>query len=294
MAGNIMIIDDSPLDRKIIRQVLEKNLNDTHFFETENGLDIVDKLLLNTIDVCILDIMMPIKNGFQVLRELRAHPKLMDVPVIVCTGTDDRQAIEKSLSLGAYDYFAKPLSEEAMKISLPLKVQNAVKFMKRKEEIIHLSYYDNLTGLYNRRFWEEELKRLDNKRHLPLSLIVGDVNGLKLTNDAFGHSVGDKLLIKIADIIKASCHNDEVIARVGGDEFLIVLPKTDIKSAQTVIEKITSACNQEASDPINPVYPWEVLQKNLSLKIYTRFIKLRKTKCIKLNYQKAAELENLL
>ena len=252
MNGNIMIIDDSQVERKIINQAIRKRLDNVNVFETDNGLDISNKLLENNINVCVLDIMMPIKNGFEVLKEIKEDSNLMDIPVIICTGISDKQGIDKALSLGAYDYFSKPLSEEAIKISLPLKVKNAIDLMRRKEEIIYLSYHDKLTGLYNRSYSEEEMKRLDTERNLPLSLIMGDVNGLKLTNDAFGHQAGDKLLKKIADIVKNECRKDEIVARIGGDEFLIVLPKTSALEIENILDRIKSACNNEKEDPIKP------------------------------------------
>jgi len=223
-----------------------------NIFEADNGLDISDKLLENNINACVLDIMMPIKDGFQVLKEMKEDSNLIDIPVIICTGISDKQGIENALSLGAYDYFSKPLSAEVMKISLPLKIKNAIDLMRRKEEIIYLSYHDKLTGLYNRRYSEDEMKRLDTEKNTPISLIMGDVNGLKLTNDAFGHEAGDKLLKKIADIIKDECKKDDIIARIGGDEFLVILPKTSILEVERIIDKIKYKCNTEKEDPIKP------------------------------------------
>lgn len=113
---------------------------------------------------------------------------------------------------------------------------------RREEEILYLSYHDTLTGLYNRAFFDEEKKRLDTHRQLPLSIIMGDVNGLKLTNDAFGHNEGDKLLIAIGKILTASCRKEDIAARVGGDEFCILLPQTPYLTAQTICERIAKAC----------------------------------------------------
>ncbi|MBV5343547.1 diguanylate cyclase, partial [bacterium] len=88
---------------------------------------------------------------------------------------------------------------------------------KQKDEEIHyVAFHDYLTGLYNRRFYEEELHRLDVERNLPLTVVMGDVNGLKLVNDSFGHDNGDLLLQKTAQIMKANCRNDDIIARFGG------------------------------------------------------------------------------
>ena len=111
---------------------------------------------------------------------------------------------------------------------------------KRREErkIEFLSYHDQLTGLYNRRFFEEELHRLDTKRNLPLALVMGDVNGLKLVNDSFGHRAGDELLQKAASVMQRGCRVDDILARLGGDEFVMILPKTDSHGAEAVIQRI--------------------------------------------------------
>lgn len=114
---------------------------------------------------------------------------------------------------------------------------------RRQDEIYYMSYHDPLTGLYNRRVFEEEIKRLDTERNLPISIIMGDCNGLKLTNDAFGHSVGDRLLKKVAEAIKSACRADDIVARWGGDEFIILLPKTKKEEAKTIVERIKNICS---------------------------------------------------
>lgn len=116
------------------------------------------------------------------------------------------------------------------------------------EDIKYLSYHDQLTGLYNRRFYEEELKRLDTERNLPLTLIMADVNGLKLTNDAFGHLAGDKLIKEIAEIFKKNFRQDEIIARIGGDEFIILLPKIDTKEAQEIMSRVNESFRNKQLD----------------------------------------------
>ena len=109
----------------------------------------------------------------------------------------------------------------------------------------YLSFHDHLTDLYNRRFFEEELLRLDTLRNLPLSVIMIDVNGLKLTNDAFGHETGDRLLKKVAGIMKKECRNDDIVARLGGDEFSVILPKTDAVQAKLIMDRITGSADKE-------------------------------------------------
>lgn len=109
----------------------------------------------------------------------------------------------------------------------------------------YLSFHDHLTDLYNRRFFEEELLRLDTLRNLPLSIIMIDVNGLKLTNDAFGHETGDRLLKKVAGIMKKECRNDDIVARLGGDEFSVILPKTDAVQTKLIMDRITGSADKE-------------------------------------------------
>ena len=111
---------------------------------------------------------------------------------------------------------------------------------ERLNKMKFLSFHDELTSLYNRRFYEEELKRMDTKRNLPLSLIMCDVNGLKLINDSFGHNAGDELLRISAHAISEVCRTDDMAARIGGDEFVIMLPKTNADDAALLIERIKS------------------------------------------------------
>ena len=126
-------------------------------------------------------------------------------------------------------------------------IENKIYYLKDKDKLL---YKDKLTGLYNKTFFEEELSRLDTKRQLPISLIMGDINGLKLINDAFGHSMGDRVLKKAADIMVDSFRDEDIISRVGGDEFVILLPMTTEKTALEIIERVKKKCQSNPLDYI--------------------------------------------
>jgi len=116
---------------------------------------------------------------------------------------------------------------------------------KKEDEITYLIYHDYLTGLYNRRFYEEELIRLDIDDNQPITLVMADVNGLKLINDSFGHALGDLLLKKSAEAIIKGSRKGDIIARLGGDEFVIILPNTDAFEADQIIMRIKEHVSKE-------------------------------------------------
>lgn len=120
----------------------------------------------------------------------------------------------------------------------------------KAKAIEYLSYHDQLTGLLNRRFFEEEMIRLESDEYLPVTLVMLDVNGLKLINDAFGHNAGDELLKTAAGIIMTGCTAGGTLSRIGGDEFVLLLPNTETEVAEKILEKIIDEVNQSQSDPV--------------------------------------------
>lgn len=130
----------------------------------------------------------------------------------------------------------KSLEDEAICIVRDVSIERS--YLKRIE---YLSYHDQMTGLYNRRYYEEALRRLNIPNHLPLAFIVCDVNGLKLVNDAFGHQVGDELIVSAALTLKHTCRSNDIIARIGGDEFMIIMANCDDTAANIFLMRLQDA-----------------------------------------------------
>jgi diguanylate cyclase (GGDEF)-like protein len=95
-----------------------------------------------------------------------------------------------------------------------------------------------MTGLYNRTYYEEEMKRLSGGRRYPISMIIADLDGLKNVNDSLGHQAGDKLIRRAAEVLRAGFRQEDVIARIGGDEFAVIMPVTEAGTAQEALERI--------------------------------------------------------
>ncbi|MRR08904.1 PAS domain S-box protein, partial [bacterium] len=121
-----------------------------------------------------------------------------------------------------------------------------------EERVKYLTYHDRLTGLANRACFEERIREYDRPEHHPLSLVMGDANGLKLVNDAFGHDAGDKFLQRLAAIIESCARPGDQVFRWGGDEFVVLMPRTGNDAARAVCDAIHRACGEAPEDPIQP------------------------------------------
>ena len=156
---------------------------------------------------------------------------------IALSGEPLSRVIEVETSKGKYleELYSPIRNEHHEIIGVTIISQDITERKKYEESILFLSYRDPLTGLYNRRYYQEELVKLDHPKYLPTSIVLIDINGLKITNDAFGHDIGDALICSVSDELKNSFKTQR-IARIGGDEFVIILPNTSNAEAQKLIE----------------------------------------------------------
>ncbi len=127
---------------------------------------------------------------------------------------------------------------------------NVKKKKEKDEEVFYLSYHDSLTGLYNRAFLDQEMAKIDDEQHLPISIIMLDFNSLKLVNDTYGHEAGDAVLKSGANFLRNATRGNDILARLGGDEFIILLPNTSHSSAQAISERIIAECRKTYGDAL--------------------------------------------
>ncbi len=180
----------------------------------------------------------------------------------------------------------------------PILYQGIVRdITKRKEaenEIKYLSFHDKLTGMYNRAYFEEELKRLDTKRQLPLSLVIGDINGLKMINDAYGHENGDRLLIQISKILKSCFRDEDITSRWGGDEFITILPSTNIRDALKIARRIKEICKKKSTKTLPLSISLGVSTKNDDTKSTDTIIKEAEDKMYKHKLTESQDIHSLI
>lgn len=196
--------------------------------------------------------------------------ELLSLNIFHLCRNDDRKLIQEQLR--ASD--AKGISFETLHYckngsSFPVEIHSIGATLGRERiwmSIIHditerkqaesiqrkLNFTDSLTGLPNRRYLEENLNTFANTDYLPISVVIGDMNGLKLINDAFGHKTGDQLLKEMARLLLKSCSPEDLVIRWGGDEFLLFLPNTNAKAVERLCDKIKQQCQQTSLAPISP------------------------------------------
>lgn len=203
--------------------ILDKTIFDVFKVYDDNGENKITDNILNIIN-----------NGEEIREEkdLILKSKIgIDIPVV---------------------YNISPVKDNRGKVyGMVASFKDITEKILKDKELDYITYHDGLTGVYNRNFFNEEIINIDLEENLPISIIMGDVNGLKLTNDAFGHLIGDKLLVAAANVMKRVSRDNDIVVRWGGDEFIILLPKTEEKDVEEITERIKDECIKENIDIIN-------------------------------------------
>ena len=205
-----------------------------------------------------------IKTGKPLLNDNNQYKEMIDQGILSPWGSTTPQSIwlgvplkieDITIGVMAIQSYTNPHLYSEKDIGLlefvSSQVATAIERKRTEEKISYLSFHDALTDLYNRAYFEEELERYNFPRYYPLSIMMVDINGLKVINDTFGHHKGDKLLQHFASLLNSISRKGDVIARLGGDEFAILLPSTTSQEAHRICERIRKICEE---DSIKPIY----------------------------------------
>ncbi len=218
----ILVVDDEESTRKLIVDLLSQKGHQC--LTANNGFEALSEIIGGEFDAIITDIVMPEIDGITLTKELSKH--YHNLPVMVITGYTEEYSAEMAIASGAREFINKPFSVSEFLIRFD-------KMMRDHEEekaLLALSLIDELTGLYNRRRFfilTDQYLKVAIRRKKSLLLLFIDMDNLKWINDRHGHTEGDQALIDLANILKKSFRESDIIARIGGDEFVVLSESTD-------------------------------------------------------------------
>ena len=188
------------------------------------------------------------KNISEVMPPDISEKAIMSITKTIATGQLQKFEYNINIDGSQRTYEARMVKSNDNEV---LAISRDITSEKQEQEyILKLTYKDQLTGLYNRRYYEEQIEKLSGSEFLPLAIMMVDVNGLKLTNDAFGHHIGDELLKKVAKNLISCDSKGGFACRVGGDEFLMVFPNTDENEAEYLVDKLYELVSAERLENI--------------------------------------------
>jgi len=245
----VLVADDTVHNLQYLGTVIEEC--DYEPILANCGLQVLEFVRSVKPDIILLDVIMPDINGYDVCRKLKADPETAEIPVIFITAKKNEEDIVEGFEAGGVDYIAKPFNSKELisrlKTHIELKISRdklkeyVKKIEKMMNELEHLSRTDYLTGLFNRMsFYDHvnyELKRF-KRNQKPFAIVLADIDHFKSINDTYGHDCGDYILKTIAAISKQTMREQDVITRWGGEEFLLMLPETELKGALVVLERL--------------------------------------------------------
>jgi diguanylate cyclase (GGDEF)-like protein len=210
----------------------------------EDGQEAVERVARGGVDLVLLDIVMPRLSGTEACRMLKAMSAESFLPVVLVTVKTDTQSRVEGLKIGADEYVCKPFEEQELlvRISAMLRIKALHDLVAaQRAHLERLSTHDELTGLFNYRYLHtrltEEFRRAE-RYHEPFGCILVDVDQLRALNDLGGRDLGDATIVRAAEAVRRSVRDVDVVARYGGDEFLVVLPSTHFAGAVVVAERI--------------------------------------------------------
>ncbi len=273
-APEILVVDDSRIVRTMVADSLAAE--GYRVREAENGQEALAAVEASRPDLILLDVMMPVMDGYAVCETLRREETGDDyIPILMITAKGEVEDLARGLAAGADDYVPKPfdhlelvarvksllriraLQKRLYLQNLELEAKNQqLEALTRQlnaanEELRLLSVTDGLTRAYNHRHFQERLRGEVGRalRHgLPLCCVMVDIDRFKRINDSFGHPTGDRVLVRLVEILKEGVRGEDLVARYGGEEFVLLLPNTDAEHGAAMAERIRSRVAAESLD----------------------------------------------
>jgi diguanylate cyclase (GGDEF)-like protein len=244
-------------DDRVTTAILEHALNGWGIATevAHDGAEAWAALRAAPAQLVIADWIMPGLDGIELCQRIRQEPALATTYVILLTAKTARVDLVAGLDAGADDYMTKPIDTEELRARVQVGVRVATlqrrlaeqvaELQAARDHLAHIAITDVLTDLHSRRGWFEAAASEFSRRrryHRDVSLLVIDLDYFKRVNDTFGHDAGDRLLQTFGALLRVECRQSDLVGRIGGEEFAVLLPETAIGAARQLAERITAAC----------------------------------------------------
>jgi two-component system cell cycle response regulator len=237
MPARVLVVDDTPLNVKLLTLRLE--YEDYIVNTAANGLEALAKIEADKPDIVLLDVMMPGLDGFETCRRIRANPATAHIPVVMVTALRDVDDLVRGFEAGADDFLTIPVNS----LALIARIRSQLRQKRYSESLLEQSLIDPLTGAFNCRYLEAQVPRLIARcraAHKPIAVLMIDVDHFKRINDEHGHAAGNHVLKEIVNRITSALRPSDLVARMGGEEFAVVMPETDLHAGHRIAERLCS------------------------------------------------------
>lgn len=271
MTDKVLLVDDSQQARLSIKDALKGIFS--VFVEADDGLSAIKAFVEEKPGFIITDIEMPSINGYRFISTIRNMEDGRDVPIIMLSGT--KNSLKKKLTgfnLGASDFLIKPFENEELvaRVKSLVRMRNLMDELKEKNTLLEkLAVTDELTGLHNRRHFFEALREqlsLGLRHNFKLACLLIDIDHFKRINDTYGHMAGDEILRKVGSLLASCKREGELLARFGGEEFIICLFNTDSENATLAGERFRNLIKSYSFT--SALYPALSITVSIGLAIY--------------------------
>jgi len=233
--ATILLVDDEPANIQLLASYLKNRFLLKIATSGKQCLELVFSDVKP--DLILLDVDMPEMDGYEVCRRLKMNTETASIPVIFVTAMQSEEDEEKGIKLGAVDYLTKPVRPAI----LLARIDTHIELKKQRDQLTMMAMRDQLTGLYNRYYLLEVANHRvarAMRNNISVSLLMLDIDHFKLINDTYGHAEGDAVLKEFSKELKAASRKEDVVARFGGEEFVVFLDHSDLLMASEIAERI--------------------------------------------------------
>ncbi|CAO3422040.1 PleD family two-component system response regulator [Azospirillum doebereinerae] len=240
--AQVLVLEDSVLDLDKVLETLQRDHNSV--MAADSCAKALERALSNELDLVVISLTLLNEDGLRLCSQLRSHERTRQVPILLMVDEGDLNHVAKGLELGANDYVIKPIDRNELLARARTQIRRKryqERLRSNYEQSLSMALTDSLTGVFNRRYVNAHLPRLleraiDSRK--PVSVLMFDIDHFKVVNDSYGHAIGDEVLREVSARSSRNLRTFDLIARLGGEEFIVILPDTDGEAALIVAERL--------------------------------------------------------